>query len=123
MIAAADRIWDLQQTAPPTVAEVAPTKDQSMSMSPYSGGLSDAASLTWANNEVMIQSSNTGIYKWWNVQRVTFMHIYVTLCKVDGPESQLPLPVRSVHHKHGPRAHSLGTDGTTHFCSEKGKNL
>jgi hypothetical protein len=47
MIAAADRIWDLQQTAPPTVAEVAPTKDQSMS--PYSGGLSDAASLTWAN--------------------------------------------------------------------------
>jgi hypothetical protein len=49
MIAAADRIWDLQQTAPPTVAEVAPTKDQSMSMSAYSGGLSDAASLTWAN--------------------------------------------------------------------------
>ena len=52
-----------------------------------------------------------------------YLHITVMLSKVYGPESQLPLPVLSVHHKHGPRAHSLGTEGTTHFCSENGENL
>ncbi len=36
MATAADRIWDLRQTAPPAFAEVAPTRDRSRS--PYSGG-------------------------------------------------------------------------------------
>jgi hypothetical protein len=36
MAAAADRIWDLRQTAPPAVAAAAPTRDRSQS--PHSGG-------------------------------------------------------------------------------------
>jgi hypothetical protein len=52
-----------------------------------------------------------------------YLHISVMLSKVDSPESQLPLPVLGVHHKHGPPVLPLGSDGKTHFCSENGENL